>query len=753
MAISSIEIKNLLSFDHLVIRDIKDINCIVGKNNVGKSNLLKLIKYFYLLLDGGRELPPELNSNYSSFGSITIEYDTTRIRKIVTSRSAENNTPYFKHIYQTLFGDGLSLFVIALMEERKSAYKLTLTINKDNSTKWSTKNVKILDVIKNLYPFFDIQTRHIDLYDWRKLWDLVSRLKSFHVDDLKSEDVIQFFNEKLSRGGNDYKDYVERIREITKTAEYNYSEKVLNYLKVGLEGHSFTNDGEMLKRQSDGSNSYLYIEWFLSLMISLTRRDYIEPTVYVDEPEVGLHPKLNEQLIKKIYDIYQSYKKTKSEIELGKYATPYPKIIISTHSPNIVKSTVKLFPGVHKVYHFSKGNGGTVIRDMVSHYSDPRFLNIFSDNEARLFFSEFILFVEGATEIELFRNVKLGNKFKNLELIDVYATNDVILGGINPEFSNAAIPYLVLYDADVLISFSCKYGSFNFSDKKINLGKIKKKNKYSYFGSKKHELNKNLEKLFDLSSSSVFSLSKSKACMEPSKPMDYGMPDVLDIINNHVLNYENKMILSTTVEGLLICESSIVLFVRWLRSVIVNDLYIKETTGNINVIISKKMKSVNLFVFEEVCAAMGSLLSPVFVEHEGVEQVNHDYIKKLKYTYLRHVRKEIIGAFSKYQKRDFISFMRLIFGGKTDTLVSLKIQRKAHLLDADYILDIEKNVAKLSPLDYLFGKTSGWVTEFLDFSIDEIEKLEGAGSWSEKNKIFARVFPELSDILKRLQPR
>ncbi|EFM3268558.1 ATP-binding protein, partial [Escherichia coli] len=63
MAIYSIRIKNLLSFDDAFISEIKDINCIVGKNNVGKSNLLKIIKYFYAKLNNERSLPPELHSN------------------------------------------------------------------------------------------------------------------------------------------------------------------------------------------------------------------------------------------------------------------------------------------------------------------------------------------------------------------------------------------------------------------------------------------------------------------------------------------------------------------------------------------------------------------------------------------------------------------------------------------------------------------------------------------------------------------
>ncbi|MFW0694650.1 AAA family ATPase, partial [Aliarcobacter butzleri] len=51
MAILSIKIDNLLSFDKINVDAITDINCLVGMNNVGKSNFLKLIQFFYDKLD------------------------------------------------------------------------------------------------------------------------------------------------------------------------------------------------------------------------------------------------------------------------------------------------------------------------------------------------------------------------------------------------------------------------------------------------------------------------------------------------------------------------------------------------------------------------------------------------------------------------------------------------------------------------------------------------------------------------------
>ncbi|WP_261372368.1 AAA family ATPase [Yersinia mollaretii] len=52
MTILKIKITNLLSFDDVEINGLHDMNCIVGRNNVGKSNLLKALKFYYNRLEG-----------------------------------------------------------------------------------------------------------------------------------------------------------------------------------------------------------------------------------------------------------------------------------------------------------------------------------------------------------------------------------------------------------------------------------------------------------------------------------------------------------------------------------------------------------------------------------------------------------------------------------------------------------------------------------------------------------------------------
>jgi len=744
VSIKSIKIKNLLSFDELIIDNFEDINCIVGRNNAGKSNLLKLIRFFYNKLEGKRELPPTLNSNYSTFGTITIVYDTSRIKQIVTSETNKGKSSFFKHIYNVLFKEDEkkdNIFSLIDMEDKdkNSTYELTLQINSDDSTKWSTKNKDIINIINYLYPFFDIETRHIDLYDWNKLWIIVSRLKSFNINKLKQDDIVEFFNDKLSSDGSGYKEYIEKIQNATQTNKYSYREKVLNYVKAGLKGQTFLIDEQSLEMQSDGTNSHRFIDIALELLISLTRRDYINPTIYIDEPEVGLHPKRNEELIYKLYDIYNSYKKTSETKEKGKYKTPYPNIIFATHSPNIVKEVIKLFEKNQQILHFSKNKeDNTRVQKMKSIYKDDRFLNIFSDNEARLFFSNFILFVEGETELEIFGNKKLLDKFPKLKEIDIYKSSSNVLGSyINPAYSNTAIPYLFLFDADKIYSFkrdtsNPKIRKLTFENKNKNLyrlpdGKPENDekvniliNKYKKgFNKKYKDKLTNLQKLKAVHSKEF---TFDKLSFKINEEEEYR--EDIEITKNYLNDYSIKF-LHTTIEEALINELGNEIFFKWIDakySIKKNDYTVRS--------FSRTYKR------------------SIYKTRLGIGKIH-----------LYKPRKIVTFSMLYYEQRKFITnkllveYFRLLFDGKMETLIPYKhiIDRKNKNYQSKKLLQYLNN--KLAKQD----KTSGWATNLLNFAIDEIENSLIATDRSKREKEFRKKFKqnfgELYDIITTIETK
>jgi predicted ATP-dependent endonuclease of OLD family len=742
VGIKSIRIKNLLSFDDFFIEDIKDINCIVGRNNSGKTNLLKLIDYFYIKLNDEQVVSPELFSKYSSTGHITLTFDTTRIKHVVSSK--KNRSDYQKYIYKSLFRSDHKdpLYITRINQIKKDSYDytITLTINKSGATYWSDTDVNVRKIIKRVFPFYSVDTRRLDLYNWSKLWSIVSELKFVHTSSLNKDEHIEYINSKISPESDSYKDYVEKISAITKTSPYNYQELILNYIKVGLDGHTFNIDGNQLDSQSDGTNSHKYLELFLSLMIALTRREYIHPTVYVDEPEIGLHPKRNEELIQNLFNVYNSYKNRGSERELGKYLTPNPTILFSTHSPNIVKMVIKLFSGrdEHKIIQLTKKKDATTVKTINSHYSDKRFLNVFSDNEARLFFSEYILFVEGETELEIFGNLLLNDKFKFLRNIDVYRTNEVMLKAINPTNSNLSIPYLILYDADKMISVSPNNGAITFLVKEVNLFDIRNRLKFPIWGSENYKSKKSLTGLLEQHERKK-DLLDSKVGFKKFRYQDF-----IKRVNTLTVAHSRRYVTSTTIEGSIINEKSLHLFVLWIVSEFKNNTFIggkgdasKRTNGLLRAFNSNSnVKS----------AYLGLFAQPRYIGDLSIRLIQ--FSKKIKRMYIKTIIVEIKAK--KYATKELVTIFRLIFEGKTDTLISCANknydQLSKELRDS---VDIFKN-QYMKNFPCSCAKTGGWVTSFLNFSFKYMERKELTLDGENFTSQFKYYFPEVYDIVEHV---
>ncbi|MEG1186103.1 MAG: retron Eco8 family effector endonuclease [Eubacterium sp.] len=737
MGIHSIKIKNILSFDNLVINDLADINCIIGKNNVGKSNVLKVIKFFYECLAGTTSLPPKLFNAYSTYGEITIVYNTSRVEEVV--RSKKGKSPYQKHIYNSLFESELKEWWVTSGRSNKNYYSISLRINKDNSISWSEKNKKVREVLTRIYPFLYIDTRRIDLYDWKDVWEMVSKLKFLNTNNLSRDDLVNYIDSNISGKSNSYREYVNSIRKVTRAAAYNYQDLILNYIKVGLDGQTFNINGYDLITQSDGANSYQFLEVFLSLTIILTRREFITPIVFIDEPEIGLHPKRSEELIQKLHDIYRGFKNDGQFRQDGKYKNPFPVMIFTTHSPNILKTVIKSFnhPHEHSIFHFSSTKDQqTISNKMNSQFEDARFLNVFSDNEARLFFSNFILFVEGETELELFGNYLLKMIYPFLNNIDVYRTNEVYLKAINPSRSNVAVPYLVLYDADKMIDIDLSDGKVIFKKKEVDLFSYRDKYKSSYWGSKKYYHKMALD--------AVLSLSGKKFKMSASK-MDFERLDIERVIArvNRVLNdCESIYVASNTIEGLLINNDSRNIFIEWLICEFVKNTNI-TSKGDANILINRFLNSSSPIDIERCFNAIYSRSTTINV---NVSDINRDFAEKIRLDYIKLRAKEFYKI--KASKDEITMMLRICFEGKTVTLCS-KDNKKFTNIDQRYRDIIEvfcAHVVKKLPGEG--KKTGGWVTSFMSYALKHLEK--NSSTKSEVKVKFKDTFKELSAIIESI---
>ncbi|TKF31869.1 ATP-binding protein [Vibrio kanaloae] len=699
MTVQAIKITNLLSFDELVVNNLNDMNCIVGRNNVGKSNLLKVLKFFYNKLEGKEELPPKLNSNYSYKGSISITFDMTRIFRI--ARKQPTNT-YFAFIIRKLVPlHKRSMFTLMRYDNDHTTYTLTLNIYNDGKVKWSTNDKQTLNLILYLFPFFHIEPRHMDLHEWDSLWDLISRLKSFNLSKIDDQTIIDFFDKSINADGeSSYKNYISELNSTISTKPSTQKEKLLSYIKAGLKGYRFEIDENDLKYHSDGTNSFHFIKTFLKILITISRREYITPFVFIDEPELGLHPKMNEVLI---HDIYNSYKYNNGR----DHKVTRPRVFLTTHSPNIVKEIIKKFRDYQRVFCFQKRSDSTTsIHTLNSTYDSESFINTFSDNEARLFFSDYILFVEGESELEVFGNMRLSEHFPHLRNIDIYKSSSNVIGErVNPSYSNSAIPYMFLFDADKAISVKGQPNSFELKlQKNGNYFNFWKKtleaefNKYKLgFSKKQKDKMENVKYLL--------SYDKKNLKVDPTK-QDFLKESDFDKIFSAVkkrLLENNIYINRTTLEGCLIQKSSAEILYGWLD---------KKYGTNTQSIITRINNS--KFITEDM------LIDYIRVIFNGKSKALTDYSHFNVEAYKQTMQKgNKVNGNLRYTSRH----AKLLMGLLEQATVKNK--------------DLEK--------------TDGWTTNFINYAVEYIETQS-----LHKNQTFGSTFkvyfPELYDIIRMLQP-
>ena len=690
MGIKKIRIENLLSFALIEIDELSTITCTLGKNNSGKSNLFKLISFFYKALEGGRHMSPELNSNYNAMGSVEITFDTAHINKLVhSSKNVSNN--FFKKVRESLFPKKNNSTFSSLMNElslENNELSLVLYIRNDGTFYFSNDNRKFKKILLDIFPLFEIDARQLNLHNWNEMWGFLGKLRPFNAVDFQNELKEMISDNDLLKT---YKNNLDEVNTFSNTTNYSYKDKIVNFLKVGLKGDKFEFDGFELAQTSDGTNSFNHIITVCRLISYLSKKTYQTPIVYIDEPELGLHPKKNEQLIYDLAGVLDEYYKTVKGTTLK---NPQPKFIFSTHSPNIVKQVIKSFNSKHKIFHFSKNKSGTTdISSARSNYSDQNFLSNFSDNEARLFFSSFILFVEGRTEKELFENHSLIARFPHLIGVDVYhAPDEKVSKKITPEFVNTAVPYRFLFDADKGVSFYqdnigvyrlrySHYGkTLDLRTSKIELQRARGFLGYSDESKKLRHLANNFLNFKDQP------LNISQLNLKVKRPNSL-VPFYRDV--NYLLEDQRCILLSTTIEGTLINFDAREIFYSWLRDV--------------------KKVDIDLVI----------------------ERVNR----------------------SRYFDEDtLIQYFRVIFNGKSETLIKYSNFNSNNLnpLLSKYSKKIMKLLEKSTIKHSKLKKTDGWVTSFLTYAIDFIEN-ESISDKSNFTKIFSNYFKELYGIVIKLR--
>ncbi len=687
LAIKKVTIKNCKSIEFLELNLEKNINCFLGVNNVGKSNIMRIINFFHLNLT--REIHDDSMFNtsnpYNDEVEISIEYDFQELIDKVQGNTNFSND-FFEYFlsnvnFRTLY-NGLDPlndmvkkfknFIGKYVEEGMCT--LILTYNrKSKSIVWNIKDYEFRAFVSVRFPVFFLESRSIDLYNWDSIWKLIGEIAPFRKKisiDGNIEGIFEVDEESNDNYESVIKNIISEIENsnirIQKSSVY---EKISQIIQLQLGGKRFEYENHKLKISSHGMNSYSFMSLYIKLILRLFNNKYLSsPLVMIDEPELHLHLKKIELFLKEIKK-YESFSIT--------------KWIFTTHSPNFIKNVIVEYTD-YEIFHVT--NTKLFNRSYVSKingFQDKKY-KLISDNEANLFFSETCFFVEGDTELEVFSNNNLRNLYPKLNLIDIYAFDgkEDKLKLVNPKDRNTKINYLVMIDMDKILSYKVSKKKFKLSGSEyLNVmknEKTTKHEKYSYtnkFNSTfkvRNQIKQNLQ-------SNNFEVDLTGLCIKESEERT----ELVKLIQNYCEQY-NFFPLDTTIEGALINKNNYLIFHRWIN------------------------------------------------EHEW-NKTGFDL------------------EYSKLNTEDHkATFLRLIFFGKTDWLSSDKEKNNQSFnLKLNIIKEIRGELQK-SKLSF-GDKTSGWITNYLNWYFDnELTSLHTEDIFLKRN-LFQNNFPELERVIEKLE--
>lgn len=563
MPIKRIEINNCKSIKHLSI-SFNHINCLLGENGSGKTNIMKAIKYFYDNLTDKQiddSLYDKVNPYIQSF-EITIYYDFSRLVKIAESHIERHNI--FGYKLNSIFKKIKTIY----KRNKNSSKEIKITLNQDKSgiQKWNVSH-DIRVFLKNIFPIYFLQTRHLNLINWDDLWDVIGELSKTgaRTNSFRSE-LEECFKNAFGEKYSTILNYIEKEfqKNDIEIRTFNSNQQFANIYQLQLGGNKFKHKFEDLEYFSDGVNSYNYLKLILNLISKISDRKIKEPTIIIDEPEIGLHPRYIDRMVETFFE--------KSD---------QTNLLISTHSSRIIKNLMSSSLNV-SLYHISMEDRYSKLKKMKS-FTDNRALNLISEEEASYYFAKSIVFVEGTTEIELFSNKYLHDLFPFLKKTEFYAFDgdNVRLKIVHPNEKNLGIPYLLIVDLDKILKYNKNTSKFVIKkgDKFINPLKdteAQKKEAF-YYGerlTKTFYTRKRIEGLID---KSKFYFHKKWGYIQ-GRNVYFNL--LKKLIRDYCLEY-NIFPVATTIEGALINQSNHPLVYEWFKNYysktedkdIVDDLY------------------------------------------------------------------------------------------------------------------------------------------------------------------------------------
>jgi len=535
MTIKMIEIKNFKSLENVKI-SLSNLNCLIGENGVGKTNVLNAIKYFYenLIEENISSKYYDKKNPYKQGLEISITYDLSKILNILRRKDpfsrfyrelrSLNNKHYFDSDFITV----------------------KLTQQKNSGLKWNIGYDERYMIYKT-HPIYFVSARDIDLINWDSLWGVIGDIGNLSKSkQLNENDFYDDFLEEAQR-----KKFKKNIEAINKELDNNNIQilksngknRIISLYQLQLGGVKFSYKNESLNYFSDGTNSGNFIKLLSFLVTLLSMIKLKDPTIVIDEPEIGLHPKLIDELVKKIVEESSNV-----------------KYLMATHSPRIVKNILREDGAIYRLNFKNNYSRISKMKPLI----DKRAKIIVSEKEASFYFARRLLFVEGDTELELFNNKQMNKLFPKLAGVEIVSlgNNEVTLEIINPTNRKLEIPYLIITDADKIIEFKedgkIKFLSQSYSP--INNNELERKELF-YYKEKREYFSISRNKINNLADNNAFDIKNNLGELRYKESYE----ELWKYIKNLCLEY-NYYPVKTTIEGTIITTSNKHLFIEWLKN-------------------------------------------------------------------------------------------------------------------------------------------------------------------------------------------
>ncbi|KYD30146.1 ATP-dependent nuclease [Parageobacillus toebii] len=392
MVIKNIEISNYRTLNGLKIDFHPEVNFIVGLNNIGKSNLLKLLNTL---------------SNKRNFLDEDFYEEDKPIEVKLSLILDEDELGIFEDLFDPENENQINIVAIQEGPNENITYKHLETDTLISNTIIRKLNFIYYDSLRKPSNELNFNNKTgigrflsylIDLYIDGKTEQSKNIIEKSYIQDL-----LEFINSKLMKIDTFKSNKInaevgDEVREILSRLILLKNNENFPLEKLGY-GIQFSNliplailDKILNIRKSDKSfeNSILENE---------SGKKILPITLGLDEPEIHLHPHLQRKLIKYIFKIITNEQSDFNSLLFEIFNIDFVKgqLFIVTHSPNILLDNYK-----HIIRIYKDSSGKTLVTSGVNIELDKdleKHLNKHMQHIKEAFFSRTVILVEGDSEL------------------------------------------------------------------------------------------------------------------------------------------------------------------------------------------------------------------------------------------------------------------------------------------------------------------------------------------------------------------